>query len=60
MRPDTDAAEVLGTLAVLIYGRLFFTGEPPRPPLADTVAAAAAAAARAGAMRLTPGPGATR
>ena len=60
LRPDTDAAEVLGTLAVLIYGRLFFTGEPPRPPLADTVAAAAAAAARAGAMRLTPGEGATR
>ncbi len=60
LRPDTDPAEVLRTLAVLIYGRLFFAGEPPCPPLADAAAAAVAAAARAGAMRLVLGPGAAR
>jgi AcrR family transcriptional regulator len=49
--PDTDAAEVLRTMAILIYGRLFFAGEPPSPLLADAVAGAVAAAARAGAMQ---------
>jgi len=58
--PDTDAAEVLRSMAALMYGRLFFAGEPPDPPLADAAAAAIAAAARAGAMRLVPGPGAAR
>jgi AcrR family transcriptional regulator len=58
LRPDTDAAEVLRTLAILIYGRLFFAGEPPGPLMADTVAAAVAAAARAGAMRVSLGKGA--
>jgi len=58
LRPDTDAAEVLRTLAILIYGRLFLTGEQPCPPMADTAAAAVAAAACAGAMRIFPGKGA--
>jgi AcrR family transcriptional regulator len=58
LQPDTDAAEVLKTLAILIYGRLFFAGEPPCPPMADPVAATVAAAARAGAMRLSQGEGA--
>ena len=56
--PDTSAAEVLRTMAILIYGRLFFTGEPPSPLMADAVAAAVAAAARAGAARLPSGKGA--
>ena len=46
--PDTDAAEVLRTMAILIYGRLFFSGEPPSSLMADSVAAAVAAAAHAG------------
>lgn len=50
--PGTDADHVLRTMATLIYGRLFFAGEPPSPRLADTVAATVAAAARAGVMRL--------
>ena len=45
---DTDAAEVLRTMAILIYGRLFFSGEPPSSLMADSVAAAVAAAAHAG------------
>lgn len=49
--PDTDAADVIRTTAILIYGRLFFAGEPPSPLMADTVATAVAAAARAGATR---------
>jgi AcrR family transcriptional regulator len=55
--PDTDAAEVLKAMAILIYGRLFFTGEPPSPLMADTVAAAVTAAARAGAARRPSGQG---
>jgi AcrR family transcriptional regulator len=55
--PDTDAAEVLKTMAILIYGRLFFIGEPPSPLMADTIAAAVTAAARAGAARLPAGQG---
>jgi AcrR family transcriptional regulator len=60
LAPDTGAAEVLRTMAVLIYGRLFFAGEPPSPLLADAVAATVAAAARAGAMRMPAGQGSAR
>lgn len=50
LEPGTDAAGVLKTMAILIYGRLFFTGEPPSPLMGDTVAATVAAAARSGVL----------
>jgi AcrR family transcriptional regulator len=58
--PGTDGAEVIRTMTVLIYGRLFILGEPASPSLADSVAAIVGSAAAGGSLlsppRETPDP----
>jgi len=58
--PGTDGAEVIRTMTILIYGRLFILGEPASPSLADSVAAIVGSAAAGGSLlsppRETPDP----
>jgi AcrR family transcriptional regulator len=50
----TDAAAVIQTVTAQLYYRLFVTGEPLGPAVADRAAAIATAAARAGALTAAP------
>jgi len=46
----TDGAEVIRTMAILIYGRIFILGELASPSLADSVAAVVRSAAADGSL----------
>ena len=50
----TDAVAVIQTVTAQLYYRLFVTGEPLGPAVADRAAAIATAAARAGALTAAP------
>jgi AcrR family transcriptional regulator len=50
----TDAAAVIQTVTAQLYYRLFVTGEPLGPAVAERAAAIATAAARAGALTMAP------
>ncbi|HEX9352758.1 MAG TPA: TetR/AcrR family transcriptional regulator [Streptosporangiaceae bacterium] len=52
--PGTDAAAVIQTVTAQLYYRLFVTGEPLGPAVADRAAGIAAAAARTGVFASVP------
>jgi AcrR family transcriptional regulator len=48
--PGTDGAEVVRTMAILIYGRIYTLGQPVTHALADSVAAIVWSAAEGGSL----------